>query len=85
LFLYLKDEYLVSVQVLFSGEKYSDLTKTSTHSETDIFKILDYVIGNIFVVFGGCVLQQTVGIPMGTICALLLISSFLYSCEADFI
>jgi hypothetical protein len=35
--------------------------------------------------FGGCVLQQTVGIPMGTNCAPLLADLFLYSYETDFI
>jgi hypothetical protein len=40
---------------------------------------------NIFVMFGGRVFQQTVGIPMGTNCAPLLADLFLYSYEADFI
>ena len=35
--------------------------------------------------FVGCVFQQTVGIPMGTNCELLLADLFLYSYEADFI
>ena len=35
--------------------------------------------------FGGRVIQQTVGIPMGTNCAPLLADLFLYSYEADFI
>jgi hypothetical protein len=39
----------------------------------------------IFVIFGGRVFQQTVGIHMGTNCALLLADLFLYSYEADFI
>jgi len=38
----------------------------------------------MFVMFGGCVFQQTVGIPMGTSCTLLA-DLFLYSFEADFI
>ena len=40
---------------------------------------------NIFVVFGGKVFQQIVGIPMGTNCAPLLADIFLYSYEAEFI
>jgi hypothetical protein len=40
---------------------------------------------NIFVIFGGRVFQQTVGIPMDTNCAPLLADLFLYSHEADFI
>ena len=35
--------------------------------------------------FGGRVIQQTVGIPMGTNCAPLLADLFLYSYQADFI
>jgi hypothetical protein len=54
-------------------------------SETNIIKMLEFLIGNIFVMFGGRVFQQTVGIPMDTNCALLLADLFLYSYEADFI
>jgi len=46
--------------------------------------MLEYLIDNIFVMFGGRVFQQTVGIPMGTNCAPLLGDLFLYSYEADF-
>jgi hypothetical protein len=62
---------------------HSDSTKK--FSETDIINMLEYLIDNIFVIFGGRVFQQTVGIPMGTICAHLLADLFLYSYEADFI
>jgi hypothetical protein len=47
--------------------------------------MLEYLIDSIFVMFGGRVFQQTVGIPMGTNCAPLLAELFLYSYEADFI
>ena len=47
--------------------------------------MLDFLIDNIFVFFGGRVFQQTVGIPMGTNCAPLLADLFLYSYEANFI
>jgi hypothetical protein len=33
-------------------------------SETDIINVLDFLIDNICVMFGGCVFQQIVGIPM---------------------
>ena len=46
---------------------------------------LEILIDNIFVMFGGRVFQQTVGIPMGTNCAPLLTDLFLYLYEADFI
>jgi hypothetical protein len=47
--------------------------------------MLEFLIDNIFVIFGGHVFQLTVGIPMGTNCAPLLVDLFLYSYEADFI
>jgi hypothetical protein len=50
-------------------------------SETDILNMLD----NKFAMFGGRVFQKTVGIPMGTHCALLLAELFFYFYEADFI
>ena len=61
---------------------HSDSTKK--FSETDIFNMLEFLIDNIFVMFGGRVFQQTVGIPMGTNCVPLLVDLFLYSYEADF-
>ena len=42
-------------------------------------------IYNIFVMFCGYVFQQTVGIPVGTNCALLLVNLFLCLYYADFI
>ena len=50
-----------------------------------IFNILEFLIDSIFVMFGGRVFQQTVGIPMATNCDPLLSDLFLYSYEADFI
>ena len=47
--------------------------------------MLEFLIDNIFVEFGGLIFQQTVGIPMGTNCAPLLADLFLYSYEAEFI
>ena len=45
--------------------------------------MLYFAIDNIFVLFDGRVFQQTVGIPMGTNCAPLLVDLFCYSYEAD--
>ena len=47
--------------------------------------MLEYLIDKIFVVFGGRIFQQTIGIPMGTNCAPLLADLFLYSYEAEFV
>ena len=55
------------------------------YSEDDIIKILEFLVENIFMVFARKVFQQTVGIPMGTNCAPLLVDIFLYSYEAEFI
>ena len=64
-------------------KKYSDSTKK--FCETDIINMIEFLIDNIFVMFDELVFQQTVGIPMGTNCAPLLIYLFLYSYEAYFI
>ena len=55
------------------------------YTEGDIITMLEFLVDNIFVVFGGKVFQQIVGIPMDTNCAPLLADIFLYSYEADFI
>ena len=55
------------------------------YTEDDIINILKFLVDNIFVVFGGKVFQQIVGIPMGTNRAPLLADIFLYSYEAEFI
>jgi hypothetical protein len=60
----------------------SDFTKK--FSETDIINILEFLIENIFAIFGGRVFKQTVGIAMGLNCTSLLADLFLYSYEADF-
>jgi len=61
-------------------KNHSDFAKN--FSETDIVNMLELLIDNIFVIFGGRVFQQTVG--MGTNCAPLLADLFLYSYEAEF-
>jgi len=45
----------------------------------------EFLIDNIFAMFGGRVFQQTVSIYMATNCAPLLADLFLYSHETDFI
>jgi len=63
----------------FVKKNHSDSTKSS-----DIIKMLEVLIYNISVMFGGRVFQQTAGIPMGTNCAPLLAALFLYSYPAYF-
>jgi hypothetical protein len=62
--------------------KHSDSTKK--FSEIDIINMLEFVIDNIFGIFGRRVFQQTTGIPKGTNCAPLFADLFLYSYEGDF-
>jgi len=64
-------------------KKQSD--STNMLSEADIINMLEFVIDNIFAMFDGRVLQQTVGIHMGTHCPPLHADLFLYSYETDFI
>jgi hypothetical protein len=47
--------------------------------------MLEFLIYNIFVSFGGTLFQQVVGIPMGMNCAPLLADLFLYSYESKFL
>ena len=47
--------------------------------------MLDFLIDNIFVLFGGRVFQQSIGIPMGTICAPLFADLFLHAYDAGFL
>jgi hypothetical protein len=62
---------------------HSDSTKKC--SATDIINMLEFLIDNIFVMFGGRVFQQTVGMPRGSNCVPLLAELFLYQFEADLI
>jgi hypothetical protein len=47
--------------------------------------MLEFLIDNIFVSFGGTLFQQVVGISMGTNCSPLLADLFLYSYESEFL
>ena len=45
--------------------------------------MLEFLIDNIFVSFGGILFKQVVGIPMGTNCSTLLTDLFAYSYESE--
>ena len=53
-------------------------------SDADVIKMLEYLMDNIFVEFGGRIFQQTIGIPR-VITVPLLVDLFLYSYEAEFV
>ena len=55
------------------------------YSEEQVISMLEFLIDNIFVFFGGILFQQVVGMPMGTNCAPLLADLFLYSYESEFL
>ena len=57
------------------------------YSEEQVISMLEFLIDNIFVSFGGTLtlFQQVVVIPMGTNCAPLLADLFLYSYESEFL
>ena len=52
---------------------------------TEQFRMIEFLVDNIFVECSGVIFQQVIGIPMGTNCAPLLADLFLYSYEAEFI
>ena len=75
---------------LVIGRDKSYLVKSHSKSNNkykleDIIQMLDFLIDNIFVLFGGRVFQQTIDIPIGTNCAPLLVDLFLHAYEADFL
>ena len=47
--------------------------------------MIEFLVDNIYVRFGGQLFRQIVGIPMGTNCAPLLADLFLYSYENEFL
>ena len=64
----------------------SDKQKGKTcYTKEQVVSMLEFLIDNIFVEFGGRLFQQIVGIPMGTNCAPLLADLFLFSYESEFL
>ena len=55
------------------------------YTASDICKMTEFLVDNIYVRFGGQLFRQIVGIPMGTNCAPLLAELFLYSYENEFL
>ena len=48
-------------------------------------RMVEFLIDNIFVKFGGCLFHQVIGIPIRTNCGPLLADLFLYSYESEFL
>ena len=55
------------------------------HTADQICSMIDFLVDNIFVKFGGCLFRQVIGIPMETNCTLLLAHLFLYSYQSEFL
>ena len=55
------------------------------YTADNICKMIEFLIDNIVVQFGGRLFHQVIGIPMGTNCAPLLADLFLYSYENEFL
>ena len=62
------------------------LNGDNKYTANDIYKMIEFLVDNIYVRFGGQLYQQMVGIPpLGTDCAPLLADLFLYSYENEFL
>ena len=59
--------------------------RDNMYTAGNICKMIEFLIDNIFVQFGGCLFRQVIGIPMGTNCAPLLADHFLHSYESEFL
>ena len=55
------------------------------YTANDICKMIEFLVDNIYVRFGGQLFRQLIGIPMGTNCAPLLVDLFLCSYESEFL
>ena len=61
------------------------LNGDNKYTASDSCKVIDLLVDNIYVRFGGQLFGQTVGIPMGINYAPLLADLFLYSYENEFL
>ena len=57
----------------------------SMYTADNIRKMIEFLIDNIVVQFGGHIFRQMIGIPMRTSCTSLLADLFLYSYENEFL
>ena len=61
------------------------LNGDNKYTANDICKMIEFLVDNIYVRFGGQLFRQMVGFPMGTNCAPLLADLFLFSYENEFL
>ena len=60
-------------------------SRDNMYTADNICKMIEFLIDNMFVQFGGRLFHQIIGIPVGTNCAPLLADPFLYSYEIEFL
>ena len=73
---------LAEIKAIFTS---NPLNGDNKYTANDICKMIEFLVDNIYVRFGGQLFRQMVGIPMGTNCAPLLADLFLYSYENEFL
>ena len=61
------------------------LNGDNKYPANDICKVIEFLVDNIYVRFGGQLFRKMIGILMGTKCAPLLPDWFLYSYENGFL
>ena len=61
------------------------LNGDNKYTASDICKLIEFLVDNIYVRFGGQPFRQVVGIPMRRNCAPLLADLFLYSYENEYL
>ena len=61
------------------------LNGDNKYTASDICRMIEFLVDNIYVRFGGQRFRQMVGLPMGTNCVPLLADLFLYSYEIEFL
>jgi len=54
------------------------------YTKDDIVNMINFLVDNILIEFGGRIFQQTVGIPLGTNCVPPLADLFLHWYEAEY-
>ena len=59
--------------------------ESNMYTSDNICDMIEFLIDNIFVQFGGCLYRQVIGILTGTNCPPLIADLFLYSNENDFL
>ena len=58
---------------------------TKSVSEAELIELIELLIDNIYITYGGDVYKQWIGIPMGTDCAPFLANLYLFALEYKYI